>query len=126
MGGNATKEFGSQRVSREQYNQAVKQWLNAFSKVRNQDIKEIPCFENKDDFGDIDFLVLNPSAWNLEEEKESLKSLNEFDIEIINGIKNGNVLSLAVKFHQVVDSPVIQVDLISRYYVAVAQSFKID
>lgn len=113
MGGNATKEFGSQRVSREQYNQAVEQWLNAFSKVRNQDIKEIPCFENKDDFGDIDFLVLNPFAWNLEEEKTSLKSLNEFDIEIINGIKNGNILSLAVKFHQVADSPVIQVDLIS-------------
>jgi hypothetical protein len=98
MGGNATKEFGSQRVSREQYNQAVKQWLNAFSKIRKQDIKEIPCFKNKDDFGDIDFLVLNSSAWNLEEEKKSLKLLNEFDIEIINGIKNGNILSLAVKF----------------------------
>lgn len=113
MGGNATKEFGSQRVNREQYNQAVKQWLNAFSKIRKQDIKEIPCFENKDDFGDIDFLVLNSSAWNLEEEKKSLKLLNEFDIEVINGVKNGDVLSLAVKFHKVIDSPVIQVDLIS-------------
>jgi len=113
MGGNATKDFGSQRVNREQYNQAVKQWLNAFSKIRKQDIKEIPCFENKDDFGDIDFLVLNSSAWNLEEEKKSLKSLNEFDIKVINGVKNGDVLSLAVKFHKVIDSPVIQVDLIS-------------
>ena len=28
-------------------------------------------------------------------------------------LKNGDVLSLAVKFHKVIDSPVIQVDLIS-------------
>lgn len=113
MGGNATKQFGTERIDRKQYDQAIKQWLNAFSATRKESIKAIPCYEHKSDFGDIDFIVLNPNAWNLDEEKENLKSLEKFNIAIIDGIKNGNVLSLAVKFNEIPDQPIIQIDLIS-------------
>ncbi|RKW40330.1 MAG: hypothetical protein D8B60_09195 [Moraxella sp.] len=65
MGGNATKQFGTQRIDKVQYEQAVEQWLlayesifiyNAFAAVTSQlqpKIKVIPSYRNKSEFGDI-------------------------------------------------------------------------
>ena len=116
MGGNATKQFGTQRIDKVQYEQAVEQWLlayeslfiyNAFAAVTSQlqpKIKVIPSYRNKSEFGDIDFIVND-----LPSDKSLMRS---HQIEILGYVRNGATISLAVKFHRIWEAPTIQIDLI--------------
>lgn len=123
MGGNATKQFGTQRIDKVQYEQAVEQWLlayeslfiyDAFDAVTSQlqpKIKVIPSYLNKSEFGDIDFIVNNlPSDKSIEDYNKFL--MRSHQIEILGYVRNGVTISLAVKFHRIWEAPTIQIDLI--------------
>ena len=132
MGGNATKQWNTERFTKEEYN-AVCQYIAQimdltplFKKdemddyVANQTLTElngsyisednklyafIPCYFEKDSFGDLDFLTTNNHVVIIE------KLQKADDVEIIGKVKGGNCTSYAIRFNSI--SPkAFQLDII--------------
>ena len=135
MGGNATKQWNTERFTKEEYN-AVCQYIAQimdltplFKKdemddyVANQTLTElnssyisednklyafIPCYFEKDSFGDLDFLTTNNHVVIIE------KLQKADDVEIIGKVKSGNCTSYAIRFksisHKAFQLDIIHVD----------------
>lgn len=132
MGGNATKQWNTERFTKTEYD-AVCQYiaqimdLTPFFKkdemddyVANQTLTElngsyisednklyafIPCYFEKDSFGDLDFLTTNNHVVIIE------KLQKADDVEIIGKVKGGNCTSYAIRFNSI--SPkAFQLDII--------------
>ena len=135
MGGNATKQWNTERFTKEEYN-AVCQYIAQimdltplFKKdemddyVANQTLTElngsyiseanklyafIPCYFEKDSFGDLDFLTTNNHISVIE------KLQKADDVEVIGKVKSGNCTSYAIRFksisHKAFQLDIIHVD----------------
>lgn len=103
MGGLATKQFGTQRITRVQYDTLV----NALGESRFFEIQH--GFKNKRDFGDMDILCV----YNAEDTLRLVRSLLEksgLPTHVSGSVSNGNCLSVAMT---VGDFPNFQFDFIT-------------
>ncbi len=112
MGGNATKQFGSQRVNKETYIKIssmlsnVLLWNNQWEHncFHNFKLYPIPYIANKDSFGDMDIAVLtvkniNFCAKNVEVAINGYNFINSQElVKMVGWVKNGNVISVAMQF----------------------------
>lgn len=112
MGGNATKQFGSQRVNKEMYIKISSmlsdvllwntQWEHTC--LHNFKLYPIPYIANKESFGDMDIAVLtvkniNFCAKNVEAAINGYNFINSQKlVKMVGSVKNGNVISVAMQF----------------------------
>jgi len=94
MGGNALKSIKPIRLSDKQFFELSDELIPKLKTLLGTDIELIKSFKEKADFGDMDLLVLNNG--NLPEIKNTLKSLNPYEI-----FCNGNVYSFDYKNFQI-------------------------
>lgn len=128
MGGNATKQWNTERFTKTEYDAVCNyiakiMGLNPLYKndenevddyVSNQILTEsdgdelyavIPCYFEKDSFGDLDFLTTDNHVAVIEKLKKA------DDVEIVGKVKGGNCTSYAIRFNSI--SPkAFQLDII--------------
>lgn len=115
MGGAATKEFGTHRISKDEYDDIQSTVRAAFSKylIENKLIdkysafSDVPPLKDKQDFGDID-LISNIETSVFKDFLDSDVAKN-YGISVIGFKRNSNVTSYALNFK---DKVKVQVDYI--------------
>lgn len=97
MGGNATKEFNTIRMTKEQYYKlSIMLLTSVVSQANSNERTGIPVsYGDKDSFGDIDFLSTITSD---EFEKRITKGLYSDKLDILGKKKNGNITSYAIRY----------------------------
>lgn len=128
MGGNATKQWNTERFTKTEYDAVCNyiakiMGLNPLYKndenevddyVSNQILTDshgnelyavIPCYFEKDSFGDLDFLTTDNHVAVIEKLKKA------DDVEIVGKVKGGNCTSYAIRFNSI-SSKAFQLDII--------------
>lgn len=97
MGGNATKEFNTVRMTKEQYYKlSIMLLTSVVSQANSNERNGIPVsYGDKDSFGDIDFLSTITSD---EFEKRITNGLYSDKLDILGKKKNGNITSYAIRY----------------------------
>lgn len=112
MGGNATKQFGSQRVNKETYLKILPLLSDAllwnteweYKRIHFFKFTPIPYVANKESFGDMDIAVLTTKHVPFEAQNVMLaiqyyntRKSQEF-VKVVGTVQNGNVISMAMQF----------------------------
>lgn len=113
MGGNATKQFGSQRISKEMYVKIssmlsdILLWNTEWqcnSRLNLFKFCPIPYVADKESFGDMDIAVLASKYIDLSAKSVEL-AVNEYSVinsqelaKVIGWVKNDNTISIAMQF----------------------------
>lgn len=117
MGGNALAPFGARRYERAEYLELSEKVLEVlYPVVPDERAVEIPSYKNKQSFGDMDILVLNPWApqnYNLVQE-----AFDEYNGKASPSCRNGEVLSIMFEELQVdiIPMPEMYFDTAHMYY----------
>ena len=101
MGGNATVQFGTKRISKQEYQSAYHSICDLMSSAfpaDDHDVQygDIPYFADKSDFGDMDFLSTVPPQFF--EQLIETDLAKEIGFEVVGKVKNGGVTSYALQY----------------------------
>lgn len=101
MGGNATVQFGTKRISKREYQvayQAICDLMASAFPANDHDVQygDIPYFADKSDFGDMDFLSTVPPQFF--EQLIETDLAKKIGFEVVGKVKNGGVTSYALQY----------------------------